>query len=354
MSEAAIEGRTVPSPMMQSSGRADERDTMKAIVYGRYGPPDVLKLQEIKKPFPRADEVLVRVCATTVTAGDVRMRGFDVPRGERLFARLYLGVRRPRRSILGMELAGEIESVGKDVRRFKEGDQVFASTVETDFGGYAEYKCFPEDAMMAIKPANMTFQEAAAVPVGGATALRFLRKAKVRDGRKVMIYGASGSVGTFAVQLAKGFGAEVTGVCSHANLGWVKALGADEVFDYAKEDLHQSGRTFDVVFDAVGKISRERFERSLKEKGAFHSVMESSGKERIDDLRYLKYLIEAGKLRSVIDRRYPLERIAEAHRYVGQGHKKGNVVITVDHCQSSSPVEVFLPPLNTSSPSRDG
>lgn len=308
---------------------------MRAIVYEEYGPPGVLQLREVEKPTPRDNEVLIKIFATTVSSGDVRMRSFTVPRSEWLFARLYLGVFGPRRKILGMELAGEIEAVGKDVTLFKKGGRVFASTLWSDFGGYAEYKFMREDNVLALMPVGMSFEEAAAVPSGGITALRILRdRVDIRGGEKVLIYGASGAVGTAAVQIAKYFGAEVTGVCSTANLGMVRSLGADEVIDYTVEDFAEGGEVYDVVFDAVDKMG-ERSKRALKKTGTFLNVRIDSGSmgkpsEAREDLVFLKGLCEAGKFRAVVDRRYPLEQIVEAHRYVERGHKKGNVVITLE------------------------
>ncbi|MBN8590766.1 MAG: NAD(P)-dependent alcohol dehydrogenase [Anaerolineae bacterium] len=304
---------------------------MKAVVYTQYGPPEVLHLTDLPKPIPKDNEVLIKVYATTAHVGDTRMRSFSVPREMWLFARLYLGVFKPRRKVLGMELAGEVEAVGKDVTRFKPGDPVFASTSSVNFGGYAEYKCMPEDGMLLIKPDNLTYEEAAAAPTGAFTALRCLRKANIQPGQKVLIYGASGSVGTYAVQLAKQhFGANVTGVCSSTHLELVKSLGANAVVDYTHEDFTERGETYDVIFDAVGKLSPAKGQQALKPTGIYLNVMADSGRgESIEELLAVKKLIVEGKLRPVIDRCYPLEQIVEAHRYVDQGHKKGHVVIRV-------------------------
>ena len=312
---------------------------MRAVVCKGYGPPNVLELQQVEKPVPKDHEVLIKVRATTVHRGDVRIRSFDVPRGQRFMARLVLGFTRPKNPILGMELAGEVESVGKDVILFKPGDNVFAFT-GWGLGAYAEYVCLPEklrksatkEGMLAAKPVNMTFEEAAAgAATGGVTALRVLRKANIESGKKVLIYGASGSVGTYAVQLAKSFGADVTGVCSAANLDLVRSLGADRVIDYTQQDFTEGGETYDVVFDAVGKLSPSQARRPLRKTGVYFNVDRDSGSRgwSAEDLVFLKKLIETGKVRAVIDRRYPLEEIVEAHTYVEKGHKKGHVVVTV-------------------------
>lgn len=322
---------------------------MKAVICARYGPPEVLVLKDIPKPVPRDHEILVKIHATTVTHGDTRVRAFRVPPSFRIPARFALGFRRPRKPVIGMELAGEVEAVGKDVERFQPGDHVFGATRHEN-GSYAEYACLPENGNLAIKPKNLSWLEAAAVPVGGLTALYFLRKADIHPGKKVLIYGASGSVGTWAVQLAAYYGAEVTGVCSTGNVELVRSLGADRVIDYTREDFTENGAVYDIVFDAVGKAPFSRAVGSLKKEGAFlHAVAtpaislrmllaaRTSGRRMIggtppqgpDGLNKLNELIEAGYIKPVIDRIYPLEEIVEAHRYVDTGRKAGNVAISV-------------------------
>ena len=329
---------------------------MKAIVWTEYGPADVLQLKEVAKPIPKDNEVLVKVHATTVTAGDCEQRCLKLPIWHRLSMQAYVGLKRPKRiTILGMELAGEIESVGKNVKRFIEGDQVFAATGFVGMGSYAEYLCLPEEpeeGALAIKPANMTYEEAAAVPVGGLEALGFIRQGIVKSGQKVLINGAGGTIGTFAVQLAKHFGAQVTGVDSTGKLDMLRSLGADQVIDYTQEDFTKRGQTYDFILDVVGKSSFSGSIKSLKQNGRYlianpglsqmvrgrWTSMTSSKKvifgaayPKTEDLVTLKELIEAGKIKTIIDRRYPLEQTSEAHHYVEKGHKKGHVVITVEH-----------------------
>jgi NADPH:quinone reductase-like Zn-dependent oxidoreductase len=302
---------------------------MKAIVASKFGSPEVLQLREIEKPTPKDNEILVKVHATTVSAGDIRMRSFNVPPLFWLPARITLGFTKPKHPIYGMELSGEVVAVGKDVTRFKVGDPVFASTLAENFGAYAEYKCLPEDGLVFSKPHNMTYAEAAAVPIAAPAALRLLRKGNIQRGQKVLIYGASGSVGSYAVQIAKAFGAEVSGVCSTAGLEMVKSLGANQVIDYTKEDFSLREERYDTIFDAVGKCQKEQYARALKPNGSFITIAKLSTKQSKEEFTIIQGLIGSGKIRAVIDRCYPLERIVEAHRYVGAGHKMGNVIITV-------------------------
>lgn len=323
---------------------------MKAVICSKYGSPEVLQLMEVEKPTPKDNEVLIKVHATSVTVADCRVRGFNVPLSFWLPARIALGFWKPKKDVLGEELAGSIESVGKNVTLFKKGDKVFAFPGHSSFGCYAEYKCMYENAVIVIKPDSICYEEAAAISFGGGTALHFMRKADIKKGQKVLIYGASGSVGTYAVQLAKYFGAEVTGVCSTTNLKLVKSLGADNVIDYTKQDFTKNGEKYDVIFDAVGKSTYTGCIRALKKEGVYlHAVATpalsmrmrwtsmTTNKKMIggtlipkaEDMIFLGELVEKGKISPVIDRMYPLQQIVEAHRYVDRGHKKGNVVITI-------------------------
>lgn len=323
---------------------------MKAFVYEKYGPPDVLELKEVAKPTPKHDEVLIKAHAATVTSADWRARSLEMPAGFGFMGRLFFGIRKPRQPILGTEMAGEVESLGKDVSKFQVGDQVFA------FGGarmgcYAEYKCMPENGLVAFKPSNLSYDEAAALSFGGTTALHFFRKGELRSGESVLVNGASGGVGTAAVQLAKHFGAKVTGVCSTANVEMVRALGADHVIDYTKADFTKSGERYDVIVDTVGTAPYSRGKASLNKGGRLLMVLGSlpdmlkspwaaliggrkviagQASERVEDLIFLAELAAAGEYKPVIDRRYPFDRLPEAHRYVDTGRKRGNVIITLD------------------------
>lgn len=320
---------------------------MQAIIYKKYGSPDVLEPKEIKKPTPKDNEVLIKIYATSVTSADCLMR-----RGDTIISRLFLGLRKPRRKILGTELAGEIESLGKTVKMFKKGDQVYGFT-GFDLGAYAEYTCLPENGSLVLKPDNMNYNEAAAVVDGASTAFFFLKeKANIKSEQKVLIIGASGSIGTFAVQIAKYFGADVTGVCSTVNKELVKSLGADEVIDYNKYDFTKNGEKYDIIFDTVGKSSFSHCKDSLNKRGQYlltngglkyrflsswtsltggKKIISAMSIEKTEALIFIKKLIEAGKIKLLVDRIYPLEKIASAHSYVEKGHKKGNVVIKVGH-----------------------
>ncbi len=312
----------------------EKRKKMKGAIVTKYGSPEVVKIEEIDIPTPKDNEVLVKIYATTLHRGDSRMRGLNIPGPffVPILARLMLGIRRPGNGILGMELSGVIETVGKDVTEFKKGDEVWASTVYSGFGAHAEYKALKEDEVLTLKPSNMTFKEAAVIPSGGITTLGIIKMANIQSGQKMLIYGASGSVGTFAVQLAKSLGAEVTGVCSTSNLELVKSLGAIKVIDYKTTDFTELNETYDIIFDAVDLFKGD-YKKSLKETGIYLNIDKSSDKikkkDHISLLKELKEIIEAGNLKAVIDRTYPLEQIVDAYRYVDSGRKKGNVVITV-------------------------
>ena len=323
---------------------------MKAVVCTKYGPPEVLQVAEIEKPIPKDNEVLIKIHATTVSAADYRVRSFDVPASFWLPAKLALGFRRPRKSVLGMELSGEIEDIGKNVMTFKKGDKVFAATLQS-FGGYAEYICIAEDGPIVIKPTVLTYEEAAAIPIGARTAFHYLKKiAEIKPDQKVLIYGASGSVGTYAIQLAKYFGAEVTGVCSTSNLEMVKSLGADKVIDYTKRNFTEAFETYDIMFVTVDKCPFTACKKSLHKNGVYLNigrpipslrmiwaavtsgikvVVGKTAPETAEALFILKCIIEQRKLKPIIDQNYSLDQIVEAHRYVDIGHKKGNVVISI-------------------------
>jgi NADPH:quinone reductase-like Zn-dependent oxidoreductase len=323
--------------------------TMKAVICPKYGDPEVLRITEVEKPVPKDDEILIKIRATTVTVADTRIRSFTVPAAAWLPARIVLGLLKPKQPILGAELAGEVETVGSNVKRFKKGDQVFAVSLR-DMGAYAEYTCFNENELITLKPANSTFEEAAAIPIGARTALHYLRKVKIQPCQKILIYGASGSVGTYAIQLAKHFGAEVTSVCSADSFDLVKSLGSDKVINYMNKDFIEKLEMYDILFLAIDKFPFSTCNKFLKEDGFYINItspiknlemiwtsittkkkilMGENAEKSVEDLEFLKNLVEEGRLRSVIDRSYSLDEIVEAHRYVDKGHKKGNVVVRV-------------------------
>jgi NADPH:quinone reductase-like Zn-dependent oxidoreductase len=324
---------------------------MKAIVYEKYGPPDVLELREIEKPSPKNDEILIKVRATTVSTGDWRARSLEMPPGFGFMGRLFFGISKPRQPILGTELAGDVEAVGSDVKAFKAGDAVFAFP-GASLGCHAEYKCLQESSPVVSKPANLSYGEAAALSFGGTTALHFFRKGNLASGEKVLVNGASGCVGSAAVQLAKHFGADVTGVCSTANVELVRSLGARDVIDYTKQDFTENGVLYDVIVDAAGTAPFSRCKGSLKDGGRLLQVLGGFGdllqapwvsltskqkvvagpaSERVEDLRLLAKLAEAGEFKPVIDQVYPFEQMVEAHRRVDSGHKRGSVVVSLEH-----------------------
>lgn len=322
---------------------------MKAVVCTKYGPPEVLKFIELPKPEPKDNEICIKIKATTVAVADSRIRGFRVPAAVWIPARIVLGIKKPKKPVLGVELAGEIESLGKNVTRFKIGDKIFAATLQ-NFGAHAEYICLSQDGPVATIPTNMSLEEAAALPIGARTALHFLERGKITRGQKVLIYGASGSVGTYAIQLAKHFGADVTAVCSHANMELVRSLGADTLLDYTHEDFRSQLETYDMIFVAVDKFPFSICKKILRANGVYinctnpikslHQIfvsltskkkilMSQNVPEKIEYMVRIKELVEQGTLKPVIDKIYPFEQIVEAHRYVDKGHKVGNVIITI-------------------------
>jgi NADPH:quinone reductase-like Zn-dependent oxidoreductase len=310
-------------------------DKMKAIICTKYGPPEVLQLTEVDKPVPKNNQICIKNFATAVTASDCIIRGFNIPFWHPMgfMMGLVIGFGKPRQPILGIVFSGEVDSIGRDVRTFRKGDKVFGWDLFPGFGAYAQYKCIAENKMVAIKPENMNFEEAAALPYGGLLAMSLIKRADINNGKKVLVYGASGAIGTSVVQLAKHFGCYVTGICSTANLELVKSLGADTVMDYNKENAVNNGMSYDVIIDAVGKKKTSKLKqesiKALSPGGRYISIDDGAPKTGITDLKLLKELAEKGRLKPVIDRVYPLEQIAEAHAYADKGHKKGNVIITI-------------------------